>query len=104
MRHARVFADEDDTDAPRLEPLVEAVGDLSGEAFLQLQPVRVEVDDAASFDSRKIRPAGMYPTCATPRNGTKWCSHTETNGMSRARTSSSQPSSLGNVVRENGRG
>ena len=33
----------------------------------------------ASFDRPQMRPsaAGMYATCAMPKNGTRWCSHIE---------------------------
>src|SRR5699024_7936350 len=49
----------------------------------------------ASFDSPVTRPStpGMYPMCATPWNGTRWCSHVEYSAMSRTSTISSNPMS-----------
>src|SRR5690606_39511155 len=49
----------------------------------------------ASLDRPVTRPVGpgMYPTCATPWNDTRWCSQVEYIGMSRTRTSSWCPSS-----------
>ena len=61
LRHARVFADEDDTDAARIELFVQAVGDLVGEALLQLQPVRVEVDDAGELREPEDPRRGYVP-------------------------------------------
>src|SRR5690606_13442174 len=45
----------------------------------------------ASLDSPVTRPsaAGMYPMCASPWKGRRWCSQTEYTGMSRTMTSSS---------------
>ena len=45
MRHACVFADEDDADAARAEVIGEAAGHLFRQALLQLQAAREEVDD-----------------------------------------------------------
>src|SRR5262252_5016403 len=58
----------------------------------------------ASLDRPRMRSAGRYPTCATPENGSKWCSQTVRNGMARAITSSSYPSALSNVVSRTGGG
>lgn len=43
----------------------------------------------ASLDNPTICSPGRYPTHAVPTKGSRWCSHTERSGMSRARTSSS---------------
>jgi len=55
--------------------LLEALGDLPGQPLLELEPVRVDVDeprDLAETDHPAAR--ARRPTWATPKKGRRWCS------------------------------
>ena len=71
-----MLALDDDDDALHVQLLHERVGDLGGEALLDLRATREQVDEAGDLgqagDAAVL--AGMYPTWATPWNGTRWCS------------------------------
>jgi hypothetical protein len=84
-----VFGVENDTDSLGGQVFLQPVRHLLGAAFPHLQVTGEQLHHAASVDSPRIRAPGRYATCATPWNGTRWCSHRDCTGMFRATTHSS---------------
>ena len=71
--HAHVLGLQNHDHALRVQLLDQRVGDLRGQTLLHLRSFRERIHQRASFDNPQMRPsdAGMYATCATPKNGAR---------------------------------
>ena len=80
---------EHDADALRRELALQPAGDLRGQPLLDLQRAGEVVDHPRELGQPDDPLAGQVADVGDAENGSRWCSHSEWNGMSRATTSSS---------------